>query len=989
MVTPENTHSSSRLRNIAFVGRQQEMGELMGALEDALSGSGGLVMLVGEPGIGKTRTAQEFADIAERQGTRVLWGRCHEQQGMPPYWPWIQAIRSYVRDSEPEDLRAEMGQGASDIAEVVPEINEQMPQLKPSPPLDNPEQARFRLFDSITTFLKNASQNQPLIIVLDNLHWADRPSLLLMEFLGQEIGDSHLLVVGTYRDADLSRQHPLSETLGELTRQRLFRRVALRGLRIEDVRHFIQLASGIEPPRDLIELVYSHTEGNPLFVTEVVRMLEQEGEMTPARLGGQGDWNVRIPDGVREVIGRRLNRLSEECNRVLTVASVIGREFDFRLLNVLSDTTEEDLLQVLDEALESSVIEEVPGGHERYQFSHALVRQTLVEELSTSRRVRMHARIGEALEELYEYDVETHAVELAYHYDEAQTVVDAERLVKYSKMAGERALDIYAWEEALGHFQRALAAKEGQDIDAETAAILHGLGRAQSAVAISLDERQEGFDNLSRALDYYVDEKDAPQVMAVAGPSIIAGQIKGLTRFITRALTVVSPDSHDAGRLLSRFGVAAAQDTGDDAVAQDAFRKALVIAQRENDAALEAWTLSRASAVDWHNLRYEQGLERSLRAIELAGRVDEAYAERVARTFACQGLLGMGNLEGARVHAENLLTLSERLRDRTWMIIALMSNQLVFQVEGDWSTARKFSDRALALGGARWALGDRTLLEYQVGDFPQGETYLEQLLETKLGSLVPAVVIPLVARISGNQDRFDVAEESAKAVLSSYNVSPLRAMSARVGLALVAVQRGDAEVAGALYEAIVSQRGTMLAVCPLGTTLAGCMVCADRLLALLAHTMGKPDDAVAHFEAALAFCRTAGYRPELAWTCHDYAEALLQGSGSKDRGEVASLLEEASSISTELGMKPLQERVVELQQKAGTRRRSPAYPDGLTEREVEVLRLIASGRSNQEIADELFISQHTVVRHASNIFSKIGVTNRTEAASYATRHSLA
>ena len=291
-----------------------------------------------------------------------------------------------------------MGQGASDIAEVVPEINEQMPQLKPSPPLDNPEQARFRLFDSITTFLKNASQNQPLIIVLDNLHWADRPSLLLMEFLGQEIGDSHLLVVGTYRDADLSRQHPLSETLGELTRQRLFRRVALRGLRIEDVRHFIQLASGIEPPRDLIELVYSHTEGNPLFVTEVVRMLEQEGEMTPARLGGQGDWNVRLPDGVREVIGRRLNRLSEECNRVLTVASVIGREFDFRLLNVLSDTTEEDLLQVLDEALESSVIEEVPGGHERYQFSHALVRQTLVEELSTSRRGRMHARIGEALE---------------------------------------------------------------------------------------------------------------------------------------------------------------------------------------------------------------------------------------------------------------------------------------------------------------------------------------------------------------------------------------------------------------------------------------------------------------------------------------------------------------------------------------------------------------------------------------------------------------
>ena len=167
------------------------------------------------------------------------------------------------------------------------------------------------------------------------------------------------------------------------------------------------------------------------------------------------------------------------------------------------------------------------------------------------------------------------------------------------------------------------------------------------------------------------------------------------------------------------------------------------------------------------------------------------------------------------------------------------------------------------------------------------------------------------------------------------------------------------------------------------------MVSSDRLLGLLSHTLGKLEDAASHFEDASAFCRRAGYRPELAWTLYDYAGALLQGNGSKDRGEVASLLEEASSISTELGMKPLQERVVELQQKAGVRRRSPAYPDGLTEREVEVLRLIASGRSNQEIADELFISQHTVVRHASNIFSKIGVTNRTEAASYATRHSLA
>ena len=306
----EDAQPLDSLAGGVFVGRQREMGELKSALEDALSGRGRLVTLVGEPGMGKTRTAQELATYAGLRSAQVLWGRCYEEQGMPPYWPWVQAIRSYVREHEPEQLRSEMGAGAADIAEVVSNVKGRLPDLPPPPQLDSPEQARFRLFDSITAFLKSASQKQPLVLVLDDLHWADQPSLLLLQFLVRELANIRLLLMGTYRDVELNLQHPLAETLGELTRERLFQRVLLRGLSQQDVGRFIEVAAGVNPPSGLAEAVHTQTEGNPLFVTEVVRLLVQEGELTQES-GTRDSWTVRIPEGVREVIGRRLNRVPE------------------------------------------------------------------------------------------------------------------------------------------------------------------------------------------------------------------------------------------------------------------------------------------------------------------------------------------------------------------------------------------------------------------------------------------------------------------------------------------------------------------------------------------------------------------------------------------------------------------------------------------------------------------------------------------------------
>ena len=374
-----------------------------------------------------------------------------------------------------------MGPGAANIAEIVPEIRGKLPDLE-TPRALEPGPARFRLFDSITTFLKNAAQRQPLMLVLDDLHWADRSSLLLLEFLAQEIATSHLLLVGAHRDVELSRDIPLSQTLGALVREQLYHRVQLDGLTRQEVGELVEGNAGITLTREAAEVVHSRTDGNPFFVGEVTR------GVTLGNVTQDEEWASVIPEGVRDAIGRRLNRLSDQCNDMLTTASFIGREFDFRLLVILSGGVSEDqMLQAIDEAVSGHLIEDVRGHLDRYQFSHALIQQTLTGEVTTSRRVRMHARIAEALEALYGDAAENHAGELAHHFGESQTSNGVTKLVRYSRLAGERALASHAYEDAITHFERSLVARDitlsGTEAapDEEAAALLFGLARAQSA----------------------------------------------------------------------------------------------------------------------------------------------------------------------------------------------------------------------------------------------------------------------------------------------------------------------------------------------------------------------------------------------------------------------------------------------------------------------------------------------------------------------------
>ena len=907
----EEATSLDSLAGGVFVGRQREMGELKAALEDALSGRGRLITLVGEPGIGKTRTAFELTTYAGLRRAQVLWGRCYESQGMPPFWPWVQAIRSYVREHDAEQLRSEMGAGAADIAEIISEVRARLPDLEPAPALEDPEAARFRLFDSVATFLKGASQTQPLVLILDDLHWADKPSLLLLQFVAGELAGSRLLVIGAYRDVELSRRHPLAQTLGELTRERLFQRVLLRGLRQEDVGRFIELTARTRPPQGLVRAVHTQTEGNPLFVNEVVRLLVQEGELTPERLKERKSWTVRIPEGVREVIGRRLDRLSERCNQVLTVASVIGREFTLQqLAKLVEDLSQERLLEVLEQALAARVIEELPRAVGHYQFTHGLIQETLAEELSLTRRVRLHASIAQALEELYGEQAEAHAAELAYHFGQAEAVLGTEKLVKYSLLAGEKALSSYAYEEAMAHFQRGLAAKEGKPMDSETTDLLFGLGRAQAST-LERHRLQEAVDSLRRAFDYYVKADNKTRAVAVArypfppmhGPT-------GLAQLVAQALKLMPSGAHEAGYLLARYGLYVSMETGDYAGANDAFERALSAAQRHGDANLELRTLADSLSVYlWHG-RHQEGYEKSLRILELCQRIEDLEAEGLARFFASNYMVSVtGEVDAARQHASACLALARRSRTRSSIVSALLVNGLISRFQGDWAGGRRYVDEGLALDPYELRLlWNRGLLEYTAGEFEQGASYLERLLEVRRMrtsiSYLDAVAAHLAATataMTGTDEYGDVADVAGRSAASIQGAEPLVHIMGNWALALLAVHRCDPAAADRQYAVLGGYGQAFRDYHGYGS---------DRVFGLLARTAGKLDRAAAHFEEALAFCRKAGYRPELAWTCCDYADTLLQRDGSGDREKAMALLDEALSISRELGMRPLMERVL-------------------------------------------------------------------------------
>jgi eukaryotic-like serine/threonine-protein kinase len=487
------SHSGSanpldRLARGVFVGREGE-----------------LEMLVGEPGIGKTRTAQELETYARMRGAHVFWGRTHESSGAPAYWPWVQVGTAW---GAAVDLLGTGGDvlltgnslapGTSELVRLFPALR-QLPGFVEPEPIGEPETAQFRLFDAYATFMRNQSSERPWLVILDDLHWADKPTLQLLQFVARELPNMRVLVVGTYRDTELARTHPLSEALAELNREIGFLRIPLRGLTRDEVGDYIRQRAAKEPPREVVDRIFDETEGNAFFLSEVVNLMAEEGTLDKDSVS-----DIALPEGVREALGRRLDRLSDAANDLLQVCAIVGREFTYDTLTLLGQRSDDELLRLIEEGLAARVIEEAetPG---RYRFTHALMQETLLGELSTTRKVRLHGQVGEALEKRYGANADARAARLALHFSESATLTPghSERAVRFSRLAGEQAEAEYAWDQAARHYERCLEllaqAGSGPAAEEEEAPLLEALGRCD----VTAQRFRPGWRSLMGAIDRY------------------------------------------------------------------------------------------------------------------------------------------------------------------------------------------------------------------------------------------------------------------------------------------------------------------------------------------------------------------------------------------------------------------------------------------------------------------------------------------------------
>jgi len=473
---------------LPFVGRQTELARLVGLLSEAAVGRGGLVMVVGDPGIGKTRTAEELAARARRDGMAVLWGHCYEADWAPPYGPFGEALEALVASTEPAELRADLGAGAAPLAQLVPTLRQVLPDLPEAVPLQ-PDEERFRLLDSMAHLLVARSKRAPLVLCLDDLHWADRSTIAMIRHVARFAGGQHLLIVGTYRDAEVGPGHPLAEALGALRRDVEYERVKLEGLESKAVGQLLEALAEHDVTGAVAAAVTAETEGNPFFIKEVLRYLIEEGRFFQ---GPDGQWasdrpiaELGIPDGVREVIERRLSRLSGDANRLLGAASPFEGNFRFDVVAQVSGLDEDAALDALDEALSAQLLAPA-GGIDTYGFTHALVRHTLSDGLSPSRRGRLHLRVAEALAAAVgAVPTVAQAGEIAGQYHRAAGLAGAERGVDPALAAAAHAEANGAHDEAARFLRMALELlPEG---DGRRARLLGRLGMAL-AWALGFDE---------------------------------------------------------------------------------------------------------------------------------------------------------------------------------------------------------------------------------------------------------------------------------------------------------------------------------------------------------------------------------------------------------------------------------------------------------------------------------------------------------------------
>jgi eukaryotic-like serine/threonine-protein kinase len=652
------------LEGTAFVGRVQERGYVSAAIDHAFHGNGSVTLLAGGAGVGKTRLALECARDAALKGALVLIGHCYESKEPYPYLPFVEMLEAALEQAQSrETYRNALGENAPELAQLMPRLRRMYPDI--SPPLELPaEQARRYLFESLSDFLaRSATTTRPVFLMIDDLHWADEATLLLLVHVSHRIAAMPVAVIATYRDGAPNLGANLVKSLEDLLRTG-FRPLRLRGLDRNGVAAMLSAMSAREPPPNLIDAIFEETQGNPFFVEELYKHLVEEG----AAFDSEGNFlpdlkisELDVPENVRLVVRRRADRLPEEVRAVLTAAAVIGRSFSFKLLQSFESFNEDTLLKAIDEGLRAGLILSSTLGPEApFSFSHELVRQSLLTEISGPRRQRLHALVARAIEKTYSANLEDHAAELANHLTQATASADGSRLVHYLGVAGKRALEAAAYEDALRYLTDAVSRHDISD-RAKHAELLADLATTER----SLGKWEDALGHWRKALELYTALGNR-----LAGGNVYIAIVEALSwagryfegaEFTFRGLALSENDiTTDRARLL---GAAAVIQTSAGAYqpAEDALLEAVRLAEQLNDPRTLGLVLSYRSFHNFVFLRPDKAVADGIASAEILHGSGSLWSLAQHLSFVASADYALGRLAEATNIVEELDPLARKL----------------------------------------------------------------------------------------------------------------------------------------------------------------------------------------------------------------------------------------------------------------------------------------------------------------------------------------
>ena len=949
-------------------GRAAELTKLISIIEQSLTSAEQVVLLSGSAGIGKSRLLEEISHVADQKGMRILWGSCREESGAPAYWPWRLLLVGHFRNQS--WLSA---QDAPELANLLPELFPEQP--KPAlPAQQGADQYRFKLFNSVALLLSHAVQAHPLFLIFDDLHRADQASLSLLEFITNELSLKSVCIIGTYRDTDLTDGHRFYHTLSELSRLPQFTAMQLGHLNPAAVQEWV---SGALPntPQTAIKNIMSRTDGHPLYLSEIIRHLQQGGDPET------------LPISLKAIINQRFIHLPKESVEVLRAAALVGRRFDVTTLSEVLAFAPQKVLEKLDHAVVTGQLTPMaqPG---QYQFSHILIQETLYDSLLNSDRLHLHCNLAEYLEN---QQAETGSI--AFHYRQAAPLGMSNKATYYAQLAAEEADKLLAFEISARYYKQALSTASadkklgllltlGQS-QVKAGENLHAINTFEQAMALAEQLQQvEAYAKAAIGMEEAVWRPglSALKVMTLLQRALTQLDEKDFT-FNLRVICALLRAQMMCGVLDKDIVLLEQAKTYRQKIDEPVLTVRVFLAELYSTVLM---TPSRQLCESRMNL--------ASKAADITKKLDDPSLHIEVLSWQMQDLFAFGNIKQVEQLLKQQLHYGVATKQPFYRYYNIMWNTLFSAAKGDFQDAQKYAATALDL--CQWLpgqdgegvyglqmftikreqgalLGIEGLVQKFVQDTPQYSHWLPglALIYTDLGQLDKAK--PIFDDLMYNE-LASIAKDAMWLTCIAY-------------LSEICHQLQDIESAKILYKALLPYKGFNVLVgsniCTLGST--------DRYLGLLAMTIQDTELAQQLLDNAIELNEKHGFHVYTAHSRYELALLLSQTKQPNDRSRAQTLVDEVLAFSQANQMQALTKKTLTLRSRVRSGPELSAIDEfGLSKRERQILTLIAQGKQNKDIAEQLFISTNTVAAHIRNILEKTGTSNRIEASNFAQQRHL-